>query len=61
MILSLTRPVDGIQQDLNLVGNQYNICLLIFFVGYVSLKLRIPKSYSSLISRYSSLIPPMLL
>ncbi|ORY88082.1 major facilitator superfamily domain-containing protein [Leucosporidium creatinivorum] len=27
--------LDGLEDDLNLVGNQYNIALVVFFVGYV--------------------------
>jgi hypothetical protein len=28
--------LDNLEKDLGLVGNQYNIALILFFVGYVS-------------------------
>ncbi|KAL8279815.1 hypothetical protein RQP46_007665 [Phenoliferia psychrophenolica] len=34
-LLSFLDRVDGLEADLNLTGNQYSICLVVFFVGYV--------------------------
>lgn len=41
--------IEGLMEDLNLTGDQYNIAVSIFFIGYVLLG-KIPSHYSVFIS-----------